>query len=298
VGSNPTPRTNVGPLAVVWDLKKQGRKESTLVSISKRLRYLEKNVDLSDPEKVKGYVATLERSDGYKDNLIDAYSHYAKFYGIKWIKPKYMREERITRVPKEEDINKIISHSKLKSASAYSVIRDTGLRPIELGMLRVKDIDLETGKIYPITAKHGSGRVLQVRSSTLGMIKRYINENKLGLMDNLWVSKRIRQNWSRLKTSIAKKLNEPQLAQIRLYDLRHFAGSMAYYKTKDIIYTMRFLGHKNIKNTLRYIHVVNFDQEEYISKVANSIDEVSILIEQGFEFVCKINELAIFRKRK
>lgn len=54
-----------------------------------------------------------------------------------------MREERITRVPKEEDINKIIAHAKLKSASAYSVMRDTGLRPVELGMLRVKDIDLE-----------------------------------------------------------------------------------------------------------------------------------------------------------
>ena len=101
-------------------------------------------MDLRDPEKVKGYIATLERSDGYKDNLIDAYSHYCKFYGIKWIKPKYIWEERITRVPREEDINKIISHSKLKSASAYSVIRDTGLRPIELGRLRVKDVDLET----------------------------------------------------------------------------------------------------------------------------------------------------------
>ena len=177
-----------------------------------------------------------------------------------------MREERITRVPKEEDINKIISHAKLKSASAYSVMRDTGLRPVELGMLRVKDIDLETGELYPITAKHGSGRVLKVRTSTLAMLKKYINEGKLGLNDNLWNSKRIRQNWSRLKGSVAKKLSEPKLAQIRLYDLRHFAGSMAYYRTKDIIYTMRFLGHKNIKNTLRYVHFVGFDKEEYICK--------------------------------
>ena len=169
-----------------------------------------------DPENVKGYIATLEHSDGYKDNLIDAYSHSAKFYGISWVKPKYLREDRITRVPKEEDSNKIIAHSKLKSASAYSVIRDTGIRLIELGRWRVKDLDLETGKIYPITAKHGRGRVLKVRSSTLGMIKRYINENKLGVMDFLWNSRRIRQNWSRLKSSLSKKLNEPQLAQIRL----------------------------------------------------------------------------------
>ncbi len=209
-----------------------------------------------------------------------------------------MPEERITRVPKEEDVNKIISLSKLKSGSAYSVIRDTGLRPIELGRLRVKDIDLETGKLYPISAKHGRARVLKVRSSTLGMIKKHLNENSLGIMDFLWNSKRIHQNWSRLKSSLAKKLNEPQLAQIRLYDLRHFAGSMAYYRTKDIIYTMRFLGHKNIKNTLRYVHVINFDQEEYVSKVTDSIDEATSLIEQGFEFVCKMNGLAVFRKRK
>jgi integrase len=134
---------------------------------------------LGDPEKVKEFIANLQCSDGYKDNLIDAYSHYAKFCSIQWTKPKYMREERITRVPKEEDINKIISHAKLKSASAYSVIRDTGLRPIELGMLKVRDIDVETGELYPITAKHGSGRVLKMRSSTLAMLKKYLNESIL-----------------------------------------------------------------------------------------------------------------------
>jgi integrase len=298
VGSNPTPRTKVGPLAVVWELKKQGRKETTLQSISKRLRYLNKKVDLDDPEKVKEYIANLQCTDGYKDNLIDAYSHYAKFCKIHWTKPKYMREERITRVPKEEDINKIISHAKLKSASAYSIMRDTGLRPVELGMLRVKDIALETGKIYPITAKHGSGRVLKMRSFTLAMLKKYLNESKLGPNDHLWNTKRLRQNWYRLKVSVAKKLGEPQLAQIRLYDLRHFAGSMAYYRTKDIIYTMRFLGHKNIKNTLRYVHLVGFDREEYLCKVANDISEVTSLIEDGFEFVCKMNGNHVFRKRK
>jgi hypothetical protein len=44
----------------------------------------------------------------------------------------------------------------------------------------------------------------------------------------------VEENWSRLKVIVAKKLSEPQLAQIRLYDLRHFAGSMTYHKTKDM----------------------------------------------------------------
>jgi integrase len=279
-------------------LKKQGRKETTLVAISRKLRYLARSVDLGQPEKVKEFIANLDCSDGHKDNLIDIYGHYANFYNIQWIKPKYMREERVTRVPKEEDINKIISHAKLKYAVAYSTIRDIGIRPVELGMLKVKDIDLETGEVYPITAKHGAERVLRVKSSTLAMIKKYITENSLGPTDSIWNARRVEENWSRLKVRVARKLGEPQLAQIRLYDLRHFAGSMTYYKTKDIIFTMRFLGHKNIKNTLRYVHLINFDKEDYLCKAATTVDEARTLIEQGFEYVTEMDGIKLFRKRK
>jgi integrase len=230
----PSPAPKQDLFAVVYHLKKQGRKETTLEAISRKLKYLARNVDLNQPEKVKEFIANLACSDGHKDNLIDVYGHYANFYNIQWTKPKYMREERVTRVPKEEDINKIISHAKLKYAAAYSIIRDIGIRPIELSMLKVKDVDLETGEVYPITAKHGAERVLRVRPSTLSMLKRYISETNLSPIDFIWNARRVEENWSRLKVIVAKKLSEPQLAQIRLYDLRHFAGSMTYHKTKDM----------------------------------------------------------------
>jgi integrase len=173
-------------------------------------------VDVRKPEKVKEFIAGQNYTDGYKDNLIDVYSHYCRFYGIQWINPKkYMREERIIRVPREEDINKIISHAKLKYAVAYSIMRDVGLRPVELELLKLKDVDLETGDIYPTTAKHGSGRILRMKKSTLTMFKKYVTEANLNLMDNLWKSRRVKQNWSRLKSAVAKKLSELQLNQIR-----------------------------------------------------------------------------------
>jgi len=298
----PPPALKSDPIAllipVILKLKSEGRKDSTLAPMLKRLRFLARNADINNPEKVKEFIASQSYTDGYKDNLIDAYSHYCRFYGIQWIKPKYMREERITKVPKEEDINKIISHAKLKYSTAYSVLRDSGMRPVELGMLRVKDFDLETGEIYPITAKHGTGRVLKLRKATLAMLKQYITDNNLSLMDTLWISKRVQQNWGRLKVSVAKKLGEPHLNQIRLYDLRHFAGSMTYYKTKDIIYTMRFLGHKNIKNTLRYVHLIDFNKDDYHVSVAKTVDEACELVHQGFEFVTSFDNTKIFRKRK
>lgn len=214
----PPPASNKDTLLfqVAYQLKKEGRKDSTISIIGRKLRYLSKHVDLNQPEKVKEYIANLKSSDGHKDNLIDCYSHYCHFYNIQWVKPHYQREERVTRVPKEEDINKIISHAKLKYAVAYSVIRDIGVRPVELGQLRVKDIDLESGEVYPITAKHGAERVLRVRQSTLAMLKRYINEANLGTLNLLWSAKRVKENWSKLKSSVSKKLGEPQLSQIRL----------------------------------------------------------------------------------
>ena len=101
-----------------------------------------------------------------------------------------------------------------------------------------------------------------------------------------------------MKISVARKLGEPQLLQIRLYDLRHFAGSMTYYKTKDIIYTMRFLGHKNLKNTLRYVHLIDFNKDDYHVSAVKTVDDACKLIEQGFEYVCQMEDVKIFKKRK
>jgi len=283
---------------VVWELKKLGRKETTLKPIARRLRYLAKHVDIDDPEKVKEYILAKNCSEGHKDNLVDAYSHYVQHCGLTWQKPSYMRYEKIRKIPREEDINRIIAIATLKYATAYSVLRDTGLRPIELGWLKVQDFDLETGYVYPTTAKYGASRVLKVKLSTLAMLKKYISKYGLGQNDLLWNSKRVRENWSRNKKVVAQRLQEPRLLSIRLYDLRHFKGSMEYRKTKDIVYVMRLLGHKNIKNTLRYVHEVDLGDEEYISKVAQTPEEIQQLIENGFEYICKKGDLVFFRKRK
>jgi hypothetical protein len=73
---------------------------------------------------------------------------------------------------------------------------------------------------------------------------------------------------------------------------------MEYHKTKDILYVMRILGHRSIKNTLKYTQLVNFQNDDYVSKVANTIKEACELVEAGFEYVCDIEETKIFRKRK
>lgn len=61
---------------------------------------------------------------------------------------------------------------------------------------------------------------------------------------------------------------------------------------------MQLLGHKNIKNTLRYTQLVNPSEDEYVSRVARTINEARELVEAGFEYVCDIEDAKLFKKRK
>ncbi|MEM2103521.1 MAG: hypothetical protein QW717_01350 [Candidatus Bathyarchaeia archaeon] len=73
---------------------------------------------------------------------------------------------------------------------------------------------------------------------------------------------------------------------------------MEYHKTKDILHVMQFLGHKNIKNTLVYTQLVNFENDEYVCKAAKNVKEAAELIEAGFEYICDVEGVKLFRKRK
>ena len=77
---------------------------------------------------------------------------------------------------------------------------------------------------------------------------------------------------------------------------------MLYHETKDVLYVMKFLGHRSIKNTLIYIDLEiachPHGNDDYTTKVARTETEICSLIEAGFEFVLKKDDLAFFRKRK
>jgi hypothetical protein len=75
-------------------------------------------------------------------------------------------------------------------------------------------------------------------------------------------------------------------------------NSYVFHRTKDILYVMELLGHKNIRNTLVYTHLVSFESDDYTCKVAGTVEQAATLIEQGFEYVVEIDRAKLFRKRK
>jgi len=112
-----------------------------------------------------------------------------------------------------------------------------------------------------------------------------------------------KQNFRAQRKRIARKLVNPRILQITMYTLRHWKATMLYHQTKDILYVMKFLGHKNIKNTLLYVTIDSTifgleDNDEFTVKVAETLKEACELLEAGFEYVTDMDGKKIFRKRK
>ena len=280
-------------------MKKEGYAESTIAGTGKRLRMIAKSVNLNDPETVKEYIASKNTSNGYKEALCDVYDRYVKYQGLTWRRPRYQRDDQPPYVPTEEEIEILIANSGPKYALLLSLIRDTGMRPIEVERSTVRWYDLERGSVNVQTAKHGRGRTLELKPQTLAMLKKHIGKNSLGLNDRIFATvKTVRRMLKNIKQRTADKLQRPNLLRISLYSLRHYFGTMTYHRTKDILYTQRKMGHRNLKNTLIYTHLVNFKSDEYTARVAETISEACKLLEAGFEYVCDMNDIKIFGKRK
>jgi integrase len=307
-GSNPVPSTTRKPrpyiknriFNVVWKLKSNGYSDNTIQGYSKRLNMLSKHANLDNPETVKNCIARQDGwSNAYKEAMVNAYVHYVRMYNLHWEKPVYKRSMRLPNVPSTEQINKIIAKSGRKYSMVFSILRDTGLRPIELHRLTLRDIDLERGLIYPNSTKGGRPRVLKLKTATLAMLKEYIAKNNFGFKDKMFPTTKVASHvFMRIRNRLAKRLCEPELKKYRLYDLRHYFATMLYHRTKDILLVKEQLGHRRLETTLIYTHLVDFKDDEYTVRAAKTVQEACKLLESGFEYVTEMDNVKLFRKRK
>ena len=139
-------------------MKNQAKSDYSIKFVDKALTYISKHADLNEPEQVKQFITNLQTTNGYKKNLCLAYNKYVKYYQIKWEMPLYKPQAKAIKIPTKEKIEMLTASSGRILSIKLTISKETGLRPIELCNLKVKDIDLDQKIIYPTTAKHGSAR--------------------------------------------------------------------------------------------------------------------------------------------
>jgi integrase len=291
---------NPSYLNLLIKLENEGKSKETVETTNKALTHISKHVNLTEPEQVKRFIAKKQCSNAHKRNLCDAYDKYAKYQKIQWEKPKYQPEARHIKIPTKEKLEMLIANAGYKMATKLQLSVETGIRPVELCNLKLKDIDLDQNLIYPTTAKHGAARTLKISNTLNAMLKYYISKNNININDKVFniTPRSYSKLFSYTRNALANKLKDPTLTQIRLYDFRHHYATMLYHKTRDILLVKQSLGHKQIENTLIYTQLLNLNEDEWICKGATTKEEAMQLIEAGFEYVTEIDRTKLFRKRK
>ena len=282
-------------------MKNNAYSDYTIRFTSKALRLLNDRTDLDNPETVKTFIASLDSTNGYKRNLCIAYNKYCKHTETEWNMPHYKLEEQHIKVPTKEKVQMLIANAGQTLATKLTLSMETGLRPIELCNLRVKDVDLEQRLIYPRTAKHGAGRTLRISHNLTKLLANHMSKHDLSPTDKLFKgdSDYYGKTYRAKRNILAKKLQDPTIKQIRLYDLRHYFATTLYHKTKDILHVKQQMGHKKLETTLIYTQLLQFEKDDnYTCKVAQNVEQATQLIENGFEYVTEIDGTRLFRKRK
>jgi integrase len=280
------------------ELKKNGKANNTLRTISYSLRKLNTNTDLHDPEAVKQYIANLKLRNNTKQRLVNSYNYFCQANQIQWKRPKYYKWDRIIPIiPTKENIYKIISGATKKYATIFTILEQTGLEGQELATMQRKYIDEERGIISCEGCKNHNDRAIKLSTKTAELLREYLHE--YNYEEPFPSSKSMSLMWQRARKRVAEKLNEPQLMKIPLRNLRHHHATSYFAKCNNIIMVMQRLGHKKIETTMLYTQLVALaEDDEYTCQAVNNANDAKKLIEAGYEYVNSIEGIHLYRKRK
>jgi len=297
-------------------LKNSGRREATIEARDQQLkRLLRLGADLNDGESVKGTIASLDRTESYKALLCIAYEGFARKNGIPWTRPNYKQSSPLPFVPHESEVDALISGSGKKTATLLRLLKETAMRLGEAWLVEWIDIDSQNHTVMCRNPeKNSRPRAFEISAELSQMLQslphnsQYIfscsrepldKEDRRSHLNHL---KRQKGLLGHQRRRTAEKLKNPCIAEIKYHSLRHWKATQLYHQTKDILYVMKFLGHRDVKNTLIYIDLESVcyskGGEDYHAKTAKTETEAIQLVEAGFEYVCDIGEVKLFRKRK
>jgi integrase len=281
---------------MLW-LKKQGYAESTIFSRVKIMKHLAKNANIDDPEAIKEIIAKKDSWGlGRKEIVVECYSNYLLSVDGTWNPPRYRAIEKIPFIPTEGEIDYLIAACGQKTSTFVQLLKETGARCGEAWKLEWIDVDSERSTVRITPEKHSNPRMLKVTRRLIERLQDLPKNSKYVFGDtNLKTTMRL---FERSRKLAATRSKNPRLNSITFHTLRHWKATMEYHKTKDILHVMRLLGHKNIKNTMRYTQLVDFGEQDYVVKVSWTLEEAVKLLEGGFQYVCDYENGKIFRKPK
>jgi integrase len=221
---------------------------------------------------------------------------------IRFEKPRYRRIDKIPFIPSQLEVDQLIAGVGKKMSTFLRLLSETGMRVGEAWNLKWTDIDCERAVVNVTPEKGSNARQLKISNQLIAIMNQLPRKQepifRNPSVDPIRSLKCHRKNFEKQRRRVADRLQNPRIQAISFKSLRHWKATTEYHKTRDILHVMTILGHKNIQNTLVYTHLIKFEGDEYVCKIAKTVDDAKVMVEDGFDYVTDIEGMKLFRKRK
>jgi len=241
------------------------------------------NKQLFDMKAFAATVTGAEKDAVLKeiDGMNVAYE--AKMTQLTWTKPSYTQEETLPFVPDEKELNDLIASCKSRRMAAFlQTLKETYADPTEA--LRLRWIDIDFSKSIITINK-------PVKGHLPGPIK--VSNNVLAMLNVLpKTSERIfpityksaYDCFKQVRKRAAARLQNPRLLAISFRSFRHWGGTMiAHYTNGNVLTVKKLLRHKRIDNTMKYIHMITFKDDDFEVATATTDEEIKKLGMMGYQ---------------
>jgi integrase len=241
--------------------------------------------NLLDPENVKMVIAQQRKKNGepWSDSMkmlaTCAYDVFCQMQGICWNRPVYRQNEATIYVPDEKDLDLLISRARKKLATFLGCLKETFADPSEI--LCCDWIDLKDNVLsinHPVKG-HLPGKCELTPQLTMMLNSLPCKSKRIFVTDY----KAMYASFHNLREKAAAEFQNQALLQISFKSFRHWGGSLvAELSNGNTLTIMRVLRHKSFKSSMRYIHTINFKDEDYEETVAITPEEIRQLGKAGW----------------
>ncbi|WP_025007211.1 tyrosine-type recombinase/integrase [Marinilabilia salmonicolor] len=243
-----------------------------------------KHPSLISEEEIKEYmILHRQRSTAHQDNLVNSFKFFFEKVHNHTLSNKYvMRPRRGFHLPDyftPQEIGAMLQTTEnLKHKLVISIGYSAGLRRQEIQNLKRSDIDLKNNRLFIKNSKGKKDRYSLFSKHLHSLLYAYLKKEQ----PKVYLFEGTKPGVQYSATSMASVLKKMAKAagikrKVNLHMLRHSFATHLLEDGKDIRYVQELLGHKNIKTTERYTHIIS----DALLNVTSPFDRM--ISETGFQ---------------
>lgn len=179
--------------------------------------------------------------------------------------PRMRREVTFPVIPPKQDLIMLFNSVKnLKHKSMMLLMYGSGLRVSEVVRLRICDICSKTMRVRVDKAKHDTNRYTILSETALTVLRDYFRAyfSLTGYKPDDWLFPGQNRNnhitAKTIKNVFIEHRNKLGLhSKISAHTLRHCFATHCLENGVEIAFIQQLLGHRNIKTTMKYLHMTS-----------------------------------------